>query len=151
MATKKTTTRRTTRSTTAAPKPIAATRTTAAAETNAPATDTRPPADVPIADQPEMKKRELIQRAVERSGVKRRDAKPAIEAALAVLGEALAEGRSLNLAPMGKVKVNRIKAIGGGGKVIVSKVRQPGKPMTPGSVETDDLAEMPEPPVKAAE
>ncbi|WGW02588.1 HU family DNA-binding protein [Tropicibacter oceani] len=65
----------------------------------------------PDADQPtvEMKKKELIDLVVERSGVKKRDAKPAIEAALAILGQALAEGRPLNLKPLGKVKVANIK------------------------------------------
>ncbi len=59
---------------------------------------------------PDMKNKELIDAVVERSGIKRRDAKPAVEAALAVIGEALAEGRDLSLPGFGKVKVKRIKS-----------------------------------------
>ncbi|UWQ93383.1 HU family DNA-binding protein [Rhodobacteraceae bacterium M382] len=70
-----------------------------------------------------MKKKELVDLAVERSGVKKRDAKPAIEAALAILGETLADGRELNLPPLGKVKINRT-ADNGKTKVIICKVRQ---------------------------
>lgn len=80
--------------------------------------------DIAIQSMPEMKKKELIEQAVERSGVKKRDAKPAIEAALAILGEALAEGRELNLIPMGKVKVTRMKKAGNG-QIIMARVRRP--------------------------
>lgn len=65
----------------------------------------------PVVSAPEMKKRDLINLVVERSGVKKRDAKPAVEAALAVLGDALAEGRDLNLPPLGKIKVTKQKEI----------------------------------------
>ena len=71
----------------------------------------------------EMKKKELIDLVVERSGIKKRFAKPTIEAALAVLGEAMAEGRPLNLKPMGKVKVHKSKPIAGG-QVLMARVRQ---------------------------
>lgn len=71
----------------------------------------------------EMKKKELIDLVVERSGIKKRYAKPTIEAALAVLGEAMAEGRPLNLKPMGKVKVHKSKPIAGG-QVLMARVRQ---------------------------
>ena len=68
----------------------------------------------PLVSAAEMKKKDLIQAVVERSGVKKRDAKPAIEAALAILGDALAEGRDLNLAPLGKLKVQKQKKIAQG-------------------------------------
>jgi DNA-binding protein HU-alpha len=58
---------------------------------------------------PELRKKELIDTVVARSGIKKRDAKPVIEAMLAVLGENVAEGREINIAPMGKIKVTRIK------------------------------------------
>lgn len=54
-----------------------------------------------------MKKPDLVDRVVERSGEKKRHVKPIIEAALAVLGEALSSGEELNLQPLGRVKVNR--------------------------------------------
>ncbi|WP_417719014.1 HU family DNA-binding protein [Salipiger sp.] len=71
----------------------------------------------------ELDKRELIAKVVERSGVKRRDAKPAVEAMLAILGETLAEGRELKLPPFGRLKVNRIKQMGDK-RVIITKLRQ---------------------------
>lgn len=71
----------------------------------------------------ELRKKELIEAAVERSGVKKRDAKPAIEAALAIIGEALAEGRELHLNNMGKFKINRSKKVKDG-RVIIGRFRQ---------------------------
>ncbi len=80
--------------------------------------------DIAVLPQPELKKKELVDLAVARSGIKKRDAKPAIEAALAVLGEALSEGRELNIIPFGKLKVTRMKK-GGNGQIISARVRQP--------------------------
>lgn len=71
----------------------------------------------------DLRKRDLIEAVVARSGVKKRDAKPAIEAALAVLGEALAEGRMLNLPPFGKVKVVRTKELDHA-QVLMARIRQ---------------------------
>jgi nucleoid DNA-binding protein len=78
--------------------------------------------DVETGD-PEMKKRELIDLVVARSGVKKKDAKPAIEAALAILGETIAEGRELNLQPLGKLRINRTEDKGNG-RIIICKLRQ---------------------------
>ena len=77
----------------------------------------------PVSDQLELRKAELIEMVVERSGVKKRDAKPAIEAALDILGEALADGRELNLKPLGKLKVNRVKQLSNA-QVIICKIRR---------------------------
>lgn len=63
----------------------------------------------PAVARPDLKKRDLIEAVLERCDVKKRDAKPVIEAMLAVLGETLAEGRGLNLEPMGKLRVNRVE------------------------------------------
>lgn len=70
-----------------------------------------------------LKKAEFIDRAVERGDVKKRDAKPAIEAALAVLSEALMAGEKLNLPPMGKMRVVKSKDIGDGARVLTLKLR----------------------------
>lgn len=83
-----------------------------------------------------MKKKELIDAVTERSGIKKRDAKPVVEAMLAVLGQAIADGRELNLQPFGKLKVNRAKEVQGG-TVIISKIRQSHNRPTP----KDPLAE----------
>ncbi len=50
-----------------------------------------------------------------------------IESALAVLGEALAEGRELILPPLGKVMVRKEKKLANG-KMMVVKVRQSTPP-----------------------
>lgn len=84
--------------------------------------------DAAVVAAPMMRKKELIDIVTERSGIKKRDAKPVVEAMLAVLGQAIAEGRELNLQPLGKVKVNRRKDVQGG-KVMITKIRQSdGKP-----------------------
>lgn len=70
-----------------------------------------------------MKKQELIQKVVDRSGIKKRDAKPVVEAMLAVMGEALADGREFNLQPMGKLKLNRTKETANA-RIIIAKIRQ---------------------------
>lgn len=70
-----------------------------------------------------MRKRDLIDRVVAQSGVKKKDAKPAIEAALAILGEALSNEEQLNLPPLGKVMVNRKKDIDNG-EILVIKLRR---------------------------
>lgn len=62
----------------------------------------------PAVEAPVLRKKELIDRVVARSGIKKKDAKPTIEAMLAVLGEALQKGEELNLHPMGKMKVTRV-------------------------------------------
>ena len=49
-----------------------------------------------------------------------------VEAMLAVLGEALADGRTLNLQPLGKVKINRMKQVAKD-RVIICKIRQSGR------------------------
>ncbi len=58
-----------------------------------------------------MRKKELVDAVVARSGIKKRDAKPAVEAALAILGETLIAGRALNLPPLGKMKVQNSKEL----------------------------------------
>lgn len=49
-----------------------------------------------------MGKRELIDRVVEASGVKKKSVKPVVEAVLKELGDALHRGENLNLQPFGK-------------------------------------------------
>lgn len=93
----------------------------------------------PSVSAPMMKKKELLDAVTERSGVKRRDVKPAVEAMLAILGQALAEGRELNLQPLGKVKINRAKEVQGG-RVLITKVRQ-----------SDNVAKPKDPLAEAAE
>lgn len=76
-----------------------------------------------VVSEPEMKKQELLAKVVERSDVKKKFAKPVVEAVLDVLGEALADGRELNLQPFGKLKYNRTKETANA-RILVTKIRQ---------------------------
>lgn len=73
---------------------------------------------------PAMRKKELVDAVVSRSGVKPRYVKPAVDALLAEIGAAIAEGRDLNLPGLGKVKVQRHKKLANG-DVYVTRIRQP--------------------------
>ncbi|MFD3191827.1 HU family DNA-binding protein [Sedimentitalea sp. HM32M-2] len=57
-----------------------------------------------------LKKRELIERVVARSGRRKGDARAVIEATLAVLGDTISQGRGVDLQPLGKLHINRSKA-----------------------------------------
>ena len=86
---------------------------------------------------PDLRKREIIEAAVARSGVKKKNAKPVVEAVLALLGEALAEGRGLNMPELGKVRIAR-RQPQPRGEVIVCKLRRKWP-------EPDATAEAPDP------
>ena len=73
---------------------------------------------------PAMNKKELIDEVVLRSGVKRTEAKPVVDALLAILGETVASGRDLNLRPFGKLHLNRTK-VRNNGTVHICRLRQP--------------------------
>ena len=61
---------------------------------------------------------------VARADVSKQYAKPVVEALLEILGDALSEGRELNLQPMGRIKQKRVKETGKA-RVIVANIRQP--------------------------
>ena len=65
----------------------------------------------PNLTEPELKKPELINVIVERTGMKKKDVKPVVEAMLGVLGETLAKGQEMNLQPFGRIKVNNTKEL----------------------------------------
>lgn len=91
----------------------------------------------PVLAEADLKKKEFVDLVVERSGMKKKDVKPAVEAALAVLGDAIANGRELNLQPFGKLRINRAEEKANG-RVTVCKIRQSQpKPEAP----KDPLAE----------
>ncbi|MCL6285544.1 HU family DNA-binding protein [Ruegeria sp. 2012CJ41-6] len=77
----------------------------------------------PVVSAPELRKKELIEQVVARSGVKKKDAKPAVEALLEILGETVAQGRELNLQPFGKLKINRSEEKANG-RVVICRLRQ---------------------------
>lgn len=84
----------------------------------------------PAIQGPMLKKQELINKVVQEVDLKKKDAKPVVEALLSVLGEALAEGRELNLPPLGRLKLNRTKETPNA-RILICKIRQnktTGKP-----------------------
>lgn len=56
-----------------------------------------------------IRKKDFVDRAAERAGGKKTEARGAIDATLALLGELLMAGEELNLPPLGKLKVTRVK------------------------------------------
>ncbi|MDG1067071.1 MAG: HU family DNA-binding protein [Sulfitobacter sp.] len=83
---------------------------------------------------------------VDRSGMKKKDVKPIVEAMLAVLGDALAEQREMNLQPLGKLKVQRGKELPDG-RALVLKLRQKSAQLnssgaTDRGVETSDQSDI---------
>ncbi len=122
---KSTTTRKTTAKT--ATKTTAAKTAAKAAPKTAPKAPATPTpvvtAPTPVVSGPTLRKRELVDAVVKKSGIKKKDAKPVVEAMLQVLGAALQDGRELNLQPFGKVKINRERKRPEG-KVIIARIRQ---------------------------
>lgn len=102
-----------------APAPVAAPEPTAAAPKVAPVVVTSAAPTVMT----EMRKEQLLDEVAKRSGAKRKDVKPIVEAALEVMGEALGDGQELNLKPLGKVKIARTKQVANG-RVINLRLRQ---------------------------
>lgn len=74
---------------------------------------------------PGLRNRELVEQAMARTGVKKKAAKPLIDAVLAIMGEAVADGRELNLKPFGRMRVSRSQGRGNN-TVFVCKLRQGG-------------------------
>ncbi|MEL7299939.1 MAG: HU family DNA-binding protein [Pseudomonadota bacterium] len=73
---------------------------------------TAPKANVPPVVDRELKKKEFLERVAKLSGLKKPQAKAAVEAALALLGEALEKGEAVNLEPLGKMKIQKKKDLG---------------------------------------
>jgi nucleoid DNA-binding protein len=94
---------------------------------------TSPEAKTPVTVTPEpdagetqlIKKPELLDQGVARTNLKKRDVKPAVEAAFAVIREALQDGAELNLPPLGKIRVVKAKELDGGASVMTVKLRTP--------------------------
>jgi hypothetical protein len=70
-----------------------------------------------------MKKPDLLDQLATRSGLKKRDAKLALDATLALIGEALARGDDLLLPPLGRVRVVKTKDLGAGAQLLTLKLR----------------------------
>ncbi|MBE0452521.1 HU family DNA-binding protein [Roseovarius autotrophicus] len=91
---------------------------------------------------PELKRQELLAEVVKRAEIKKKAARPVLEAALAVIGEALAEGRDLNLAPLGKIRINRMRDLPNG-RILIARIRQgAGDAETTAREDGDDVKEV---------
>lgn len=71
---------------------------------------------------PEFKKKDLLEMALGQGGIKKKHAKPVLDALLMALRIALEDGRDLNLPPLGKLKVTRSKD-GQGAHVLTCRLR----------------------------
>ncbi|ARE85169.1 integration host factor subunit alpha [Roseovarius mucosus] len=91
---------------------------------------------IPTDSGPELKKQELIDKVLAKGDIKKKNAKPVVEAVLEVLGEVLAEGREINLPPLGKIKINRVRDMANA-RIIIAKIRQ-AKPGAGPDTEADD-------------
>jgi len=84
----------------------------------------------PVVAGPVLRKKDLVDRVVARSGVKKKDVKPAVEALLEELGLAVSRGEELNLPPFGKLRVTREKETANA-RVLNCRIRQPRSAMSP--------------------
>ena len=84
------------------------------------------PVATPSHDQTDMmKKPDLLDAVVAKTNLKKRDVKPALEAAFAIMADALRDGQALNLPPLGKMRVIKSKEMEGGASVVTVKLRTP--------------------------
>lgn len=91
---------------------------------SAPDTSTAsPPSAAKLANANALKKKDLIDQVLAKTGAKKKLVKDVIEATLSVLGDALSKGAMLNLPPFGKAKVSRPQVAGTGNAMTV-KVRR---------------------------
>ncbi|MGJ8623772.1 MAG: HU family DNA-binding protein [Yoonia sp.] len=88
--------------------------------------DTKPAAaDIDLPETTVIKKPDLLDQVVARTNLKKRDVKPAVEAALAVIEEALRDGAEMNLPPLGKLRVVKAKPLQNGAQILTLKLRTP--------------------------
>ncbi|ALI56204.1 HU family DNA-binding protein [Celeribacter marinus] len=133
---------------TSAPKKTAATKTavakSAAAKAAKPTVVAASAVDIPVpAVVTELAKKDFLDRVTETSGAKRGTAKKIVDAVLMELGDALQRGENVNLPPLGKVSINRLKEAPNA-HVVIAKIRRSKlmveaskMPDTPSEVEGD--------------
>lgn len=84
---------------------------------------------------PSLRKKELIDTVVLRSGMKKKYAKPVVEAMLEILGETIALKKEMNLQPFGKVMVkkqmDKTSAVVSVVRIRQSKVGKTTRPTSP--------------------
>lgn len=83
----------------------------------------------PVISAPELRKADLVEAVTTRTGFKRKDVKPVLDALLVELGDALDQDRDWNLPPFAKLKVKKVKDLPNG-RVTMARLRRPGGPDT---------------------
>ncbi|MEP3345928.1 MAG: HU family DNA-binding protein [Litoreibacter sp.] len=74
----------------------------------------------------ELSKKEMVERMVASSGMKKGEARRAFEATMEVLAQALREGHNMSLPPLGKIKIARTKDTPNGKMVVMrAKLKDP--------------------------
>jgi hypothetical protein len=99
----------------------------------------KPPVEAEVEETRMLRKKDLVLRAAESSGVKKSDTRAVVEAVLSEIGAALSRGEGLILPPLGKAKVNR-QVDKGAGEVLVLRLRRGGKTEA-GAAAEEGLAE----------
>ena len=79
-------------------------------------------ADTPEIERVELSKKDLIERMVATTEMKKGEARRALDAVLDVLGETLADGKNIAAAPLGKIKIARTKDTATG-QLVVCRVK----------------------------
>jgi nucleoid DNA-binding protein len=75
---------------------------------------------------PELTKKEMVERMVASTGMKKGDARRALEATMEAVAQGLREGYNLSLPPLGKVKIARTKDTPNGKMVVLrAKLKDP--------------------------
>lgn len=72
--------------------------------------------------EPTTKKADLLKRVMEITGKKQSEVKDTFEATIAVLGAALGAGEQVQVPPLGRIKINKIKTVANG-KVLSARIR----------------------------
>ena len=72
---------------------------------------------------PIVRRKELVARVVAATGMRPNQVKPVLNEVLAELGKALSAGEGINVPPLGKITVNRHKALEGR-EVLICKLRR---------------------------
>lgn len=76
----------------------------------------------------QLRMRDVLERVVDRSGMRKGEARTAIETTMAVIGEAIENGEDIDLPGFGKLKLQREKATARGKTFVLRLVRNSATP-----------------------
>lgn len=102
-----------------------------------------PPASTPAAADAKagpLRTAGLLERIAERTGAKKQDLKPLLEATLDELGAALSRGEAFVLEPFGRGKVARSKSVEGGETLVIKLKRSDGTAKAAGKADEKEGA-----------